>query len=373
MKRGGEEIYAGPLGHHSSELIKYFESIPGVSKIKDGYNPATWMLEVTTIGQEQALGVDFSDIYKKSELYQRNKALIKDLSQPAPDSSDLYFPTQYSQSSLTQCMACLWKQNLSYWRNPPYNAVRFFFTTVIALLFGTIFWDLGGKVTKSQDLFNAMGSMYAAVLFIGVMNCTSVQPVVAVERTVFYRERAAGMYSAFPYAFGQVVIEIPYTLVQATVYGIIVYAMIGFEWTAAKFFWYLFFMVFTLLYFTFYGMMAVGLTPNYHIASIVSSAFYAIWNLFSGFVIPRPRVPIWWRWYCWACPVAWTLYGLVVSQFGDIETPMEDGTPVKVFVENYFGFKHSWLGWVATVVAAFAFLFASLFGFAIMKFNFQKR
>jgi len=51
---------------------------------------------------------------------------------------------------------------------------------------------------------NALGSMYSAVLFIGIMNCTSVQPVVAVERTVFYRERAAGMYSAFPYAFGQV-------------------------------------------------------------------------------------------------------------------------------------------------------------------------
>jgi hypothetical protein len=64
--------------------------------------------------------------------------------------------------------------------------------------------------------------------------------------------------------------------------------MIGFEWTAPKFFWYLFFMYFTLLYFTFYGMMAVGLTPNYHIASIVSSAFYAFWNLFSGFIIPRP-------------------------------------------------------------------------------------
>jgi hypothetical protein len=25
MKCGGEEIYAGPLGHHSSKLIKYFE------------------------------------------------------------------------------------------------------------------------------------------------------------------------------------------------------------------------------------------------------------------------------------------------------------------------------------------------------------
>ena len=54
-----------------------------------------------------------------------------------------------------------------------------------------------------QDLTNAMGSMYAAVLFLGFQNASSVQPVVAVERTVFYRERAAGMYSAMPYAIGQ--------------------------------------------------------------------------------------------------------------------------------------------------------------------------
>lgn len=46
--------------------------------------------------------------------------------------------------------------------------------------------------------------MYAAVLFLGVQNATTVQPVVAIERTVFYRERAAGMYSALPYAVGQV-------------------------------------------------------------------------------------------------------------------------------------------------------------------------
>jgi len=38
----------------------------------------------------------------------------------------------------------------------------------------------------------------------GAMNASSVQPVVAIERTIFYRERAAGMYSALPYAFGQV-------------------------------------------------------------------------------------------------------------------------------------------------------------------------
>lgn len=64
--------------------------------------------------------------------------------------------------------------------------------------------------------------------------------------------------------------------------------MIGFEWTAAKFLWFIFFMYFTLLYFTFYGMMAVAVSPNHHIAYIIAATFIAIWNLFSGFIIPRP-------------------------------------------------------------------------------------
>ncbi|XP_058074633.1 pleiotropic drug resistance protein TUR2-like isoform X3 [Magnolia sinica] len=374
MKRGGEEIYVGPLGHQSCHLIKYFEGIDGVSKIKEGYNPATWMLEVSSIAQEQILGINFAETYKNSDLFRRNKALINELSAPPPGSKDLFFPSQYSQSFFIQCMACLWKQHISYWRNPPYTAVRMFFTTFIALLFGTIFWDLGTKTNRRQDLFNAMGSMYSAVLFLGIENAASVQPVVAIERTVFYRERAAGMYSALPYAFAQVAIEVPYIFLQTVLYAAIVYAMIAFEWTAVKFMWNVFFMFFTLLYFTFYGMMAVGMTPNHDIAAIVSSAFYAIWNLFAGFIIPRPRIPIWWRWYYWACPIAWTFYGLVASQFGDLENTMDDnGQTVKFFLEDYFGFKHSFLGAVAGAVVGFTVLFAVVFAFSIKVLNFQRR
>ena len=63
---------------------------------------------------------------------------------------------------------------------------------------------LHGYRATQQDLFNVMGALYAAVLFLGVNNASSVQPIVAVERSVFYRERAAGMYAALPYAMAQV-------------------------------------------------------------------------------------------------------------------------------------------------------------------------
>lgn len=374
LKRGGEEIYVGPLGRNSCHLIKYFEDIEGVRKIPDGYNPATWMLEITTQAQENILGVNFTELYQSSDLFRRNKALITELSVPPPASSDLSFRTQYSQSFFTQCYACLWKQHKSYWRNPSYTATRIFFTTVIAILFGTIFFNLGKKVSTQQDLLNSLGSMYAAVLFIGIQNGQTVQPIVDVERTVFYREKSAGMYSALPYAYAQALIEVPHIFLQTLIYGVIVYSLVGFEWKLAKFLSYIFIMFFTFLYFTFYGMMAVAMTPNSDIAAISSSAFYAIWNVFSGYLIPRPRIPVWWRWYCWACPVAWTLYGLASSQFGDYTNKLDDvDMSVQDFLREYFGFKHDVMGMISGALVGFTLLFAFCFAFAIKVFNFQQR
>ncbi|EPS67630.1 hypothetical protein M569_07145, partial [Genlisea aurea] len=387
LKRGGEEIYFGPLGRHSYKLISYFEvrrfpvgiqiqiqnGVQGVSKIKDKYNPATWMLEVTSMSNEEAIGVNFAEIYKNSDLYRTNKAMIRKFSVPDPNSEELHFPTKYSRSLWTQCKACLWKQACSYWKNPPYTAVKLLFTTFIAVMCGTLFWNLGSKRDNKQDIFNAMGSMYAALIFLGVQNASSAQPVVAIERTVFYRERAAGLYSAMPYAFGQVAIEIPYVFVQTMVYSVIVYSMIGFEWTAAKFLWYLFFMYFTLLYFTLYGMMTVAVSPNPNMANIIATFFYSLWNLFSGFVVPLSRIPVWWKWFYYVCPFAWTLDGLIASQFGDIGTRLVTGETVADFIHAYFDFKYDHLWYVALIVVGFTVLFGFTFAYSIKAFNFQKR
>ncbi|KAM0914709.1 hypothetical protein ACQ4PT_011326 [Festuca glaucescens] len=129
LKRGGQVIYAGELGRHSHKLVEYFEAIPGVAKITEGYNPATWMLEVSSPLSEARLEINFAEIYANSALY-----------------SD-----------------------------------------------------------SQQDLFNLLGATYAAVFFLGAANCFTVQPVVAIERRVFYREKAAGMYSPLSYALAQII------------------------------------------------------------------------------------------------------------------------------------------------------------------------
>jgi hypothetical protein len=86
----------------------------------------------------------------------------------------------------------------------------------------------------------------------------------------------------------QALIEIPYVLLQALVYGTIVYAMVGFEWSVTKFFWYIYFVFFTSLYCTYYGMMTIAITPNQTIVSFLTRPSYVLWNLFSGSVVPPP-------------------------------------------------------------------------------------
>jgi hypothetical protein len=87
----------------------------------------------------------------------------------------------------------------------------------------------------------------------------------------------------------------------------------------------------------------------------------------------------WWRWYYWADPIFWTLYGLLASQFGDLDPSLllSDGaassTTIKIFLNDHFGFRHEYLGVVAIMVVGFSVLLAVVFAYAIKNLTFQRR
>uniref|UniRef100_A0A0D3F4B9 ABC transporter domain-containing protein n=1 Tax=Oryza barthii TaxID=65489 RepID=A0A0D3F4B9_9ORYZ len=191
-------------------------TISGVPSITEGYNPATWMLEVSSTLEEARMNVDFAEIYANSLLYRDSQ----------------------------------------------------------------------------QDLYNLLGATYAAIFFIGATNCMSVQPVVSIERAVYYRESAAGMYSPLSYAFAQ-------------------------------------------------------------------------------------AIPIWWRWYYWANPVSWTIYGVIASQFGgnggSVSVPSGIHVAMSQILEDNVGVRHDFLGYVILAHFGFMAAFVLIFGYSIKFLNFQKR
>lgn len=76
--------------------------------------------------------------------------------------------------------------------------------------------------------------------------------------------------------------------------------------------------------------------------------------------------------------MAWTVYGLIVSQYGDIEDEITVETTVvrisvKSYIEEHFGYNLGFMREVAIVLVGFALFFAFMYAYCLKKLNFQKR
>ena len=75
--------------------------------------------------------------------------------------------------------------------------------------------------------------------------------------------------------------------------------------------------------------------------------------------------------------MAWTIYGLITSQLGDVADPVHvpdhGDLPVKVYLKEYLGYEHDFLGAVAAAHLGWVLLFFFVFVYGIRALNFQKR
>lgn len=76
--------------------------------------------------------------------------------------------------------------------------------------------------------------------------------------------------------------------------------------------------------------------------------------------------------------MAWTVYGLIVSQYGDVEDTisvpgMSIKPTIKWYIENHFGYDPDFMGQVAVVLVGFSVFFAFMFAYCIKTLNFQLR
>jgi hypothetical protein len=87
-------------------------------------------------------------------------------------------------------------------------------------------------------------------------------------------------------------------------------------------------------------------------------------------------LPVYWKWYYWLDPLAWTLYGLVSSQLGDLSSKIDvNGSSIEIrqYLAQHFGFHHSFLPYVAVWHVGIVVLFGLVFAYCIKFINFQRR
>lgn len=85
----------------------------------------------------------------------------------------------------------------------------------------------------------------------------------------------------------------------------------------------------------------------------------------------------WWIWAYYLNPLAWTTYGMVASQLGDVQSLITrpDGSQISIvdYVSIDLGFQHSHIGWCVLILAGFCVFFRVVSALALRYLLFQSR
>mmetsp|Transcript_33421 Transcript_33421/g.76369 ORF Transcript_33421/g.76369 Transcript_33421/m.76369 type:complete len:1390 (-) Transcript_33421:90-4259(-) len=322
LKRGGRTVFFGELGKESVTLINYLQGIPGTPPIQGGSNPAVWMLDVMGAGTSGGSTVDFASCYELSTLRADAESKLSQEGVSKQGSAPkILFEERYAASTGLQMTQCVNKAFRSYWRTPTYNATRLIIGSIVAFLFGTVYWQY------EPDSYSTANSMVAVVymttMFMGIICTMSVLPVMGTERAVFYREQAAGMYRAGVYGVACGVAEVPYIFATCAVFMNIFYWTVGLRAEVGPFLYYYLFFQLYVAQSVFLGQFLVCLLPNQQVAQIVTALSANIWGLFAGYMQPQQDIPDAVVFFHWVNPLAYAFKGLVVTQFHEHDTQIK--------------------------------------------------
>ena len=78
------------------------------------------------------------------------------------------------------------------------------------------------------------------------------------------------------------------------------------------------------------------------------------------------QIPKWWIWLYYITPTAWTLNGMLTSQYGDIQKEIDvfgETKTIAAFLRDYYGFHHGQLPLVPFISILYPLTFAFVFAF----------
>ncbi|KAJ8576859.1 hypothetical protein ON010_g2349 [Phytophthora cinnamomi] len=389
LKRGGETVFFGELGKKACDMIHYFESIEGVQKLAENYNPVTWMLEVigAGVGNDNGDKTDFVGVFKESMLFQSLQASMtrNGVFRPSSSIPALQYADKRAATELAQARFLIQRFFVMYWRTASYNLTRFFISVFLGLLFGLTCGN--AKYGTYAGINSGMGMLYVSTGFFGFNSFSGAVSVASAERLSFYRERASQTYNAFWYFVASTLVEIPYVFVSTLLFVAIFFPMVGFT-GLETFLAYWLYLSLHALWHAYFGQLMSYMMPTVDVATIFGVLIISIFLLFSGFNPPGDAIPQGFKWIYDINLQRYTLailssivLGSCSSDGSDIGCKVLTGSPptlpadltVKECLESVFNIKHNDLHRNIAFVVGFIVVYRFLTLLALRLFNHMKR
>lgn len=357
----GMVVYFG----ETKDVIRFFTSVPYNYVYAEGSNPADFIVKVAggkfvPLERDQPFAAkDLDELYRQSVHYNDLQMNINDRMtgvQPEP----LVFASELATSPLLQLYCLYWRGLAKTLRDTAGLQTTFLRTVFGALLMGSLFYqqiDCDHTTTacemalraadpdlhdnpdaimsslccnpngtpipnssKCQDcqeaVYNRFSVLFFAALFKMMGNMDAI-PNLCNDRVLFYRERSAGAYLTLPYMATMTIVWLPLLVSTCALFSGIFYFLIGFYETAEAFMYFLLIMFLCQSTGFQFAQLLAAICPSSQVALSLFPASFIFFNVFAGFLIHIPDVPVYWSWAPVISFARWAIQGLIINEFED--------------------------------------------------------
>ncbi|KAF9359832.1 hypothetical protein BGX26_011300 [Mortierella sp. AD094] len=321
----GKVVYFGKA--HSAAA--YFESLGHECPV--GWNVADYFLDLITLHQDNSDNegpsnsqVDFAKNYADYVATNPEAYLTQLLKQHQSTSEKVErdallnqfksaYTTEFAATTLTQTLLLTQRSLTNLLRHPTIFQASVVIHIVFALVIGSLFSGLKDRPEMGETSFNKSIALFFVTSFLATMTFAAM-PQFIIERSLFLRERAAGMYRTSSYFMAKTIVETLSYTILSVVFVVITYYLIGLH--GSLIYYFVSVAVFVNVALSLIAAIGAG-AENAEMGMNILSLVNTMAMLFSGFIVSRIDIPRGWIWAFWASYYQWAFQGLLENEFSD--------------------------------------------------------
>lgn len=327
LAKGGRTVYFGEVGQNASVLTGYFEQ-NGAAPCPASANPAEWMLEVIGAAPGSYTETDWHQTWRSSDEYQAVQRELEQMKHERPGLSRIQTRSK-DKSAYSEFAAPFGQQYLQtqrrvfqqYWRTPSYIYAKLALLTLTGLFIGFSFFK---AQNTRQGLQNQLFGLFMLMTIFGQL-VQQIMPLFVTQRALYeVRERPAKTYSWKAFMLSNIVAELPWNLIGATLLYFCWYYPIGLYANAAQSdsvtlrgaqMW-LMILAFLMFTSTFAHMMIAGIDTA-ETGGNLANLLFSLCLIFCGVLATPAALPGFWIFMYRASPFTYLIAGLLSTGIRD--------------------------------------------------------
>ena len=316
MLARGRVVYFGDAGRPAVDYALASWPQAG-SKGDPSSNGAEFLVDLVTGADRDGRAAVLADVYAKSPLAAANAAALDALLAPGRRAK---LPKHLAAELAVQheTVTPLWwglKTLLKYrmsrdYRDPEFLLPRMCEPLFVVTLMWSLYWGVGSRFDDSNYVNQAALLYFWVVL--PAYGAASYVPAIVLERTLYTRERADGLYYPLTYLLAKMIEELLLASCLSLVNAAAAFHAVGFAGS---------FGIFWLVY---VQCLAIGIvlaywiaafSPNRDAANALLPAYVTVQLFFAGFILDFRTMPGYWKWYSYVDFMRYAWGALMVNQF----------------------------------------------------------